>query len=156
MSWHGNALCVTGPLCWESSSSNIEAINLLTPGRYEWQFKNAIFNPVLLYGTLRSSHDDAFRWMLQDFNDDKSTLVQVMAWCRQATSHYLSQSWPRYMLSYGITRPQWDNAAKCAKQMILLYWHYETWSTLVQVMPSLLLCTKPLDVPTTTCCHLDH
>ena len=24
---------------------------------------------------------------------DKSTLVQVMAWCRQATSHYLSQCW---------------------------------------------------------------
>ena len=29
--------------------------------------------------------------------DDKSTLVQVMAWCRQATSHYLSQWWPRYI-----------------------------------------------------------
>ena len=26
--------------------------------------------------------------------DDKSTLVQVMAWCRQATSHYLNQCWP--------------------------------------------------------------
>ena len=24
-----------------------------------------------------------------------STLVQVMAWCRQATSHYLSQCWPK-------------------------------------------------------------
>ena len=26
-----------------------------------------------------------------DLTDDKWTLVQVMAWCRQATSHYLSQ-----------------------------------------------------------------
>ena len=38
---------------------------------------------------------------------DKSTLVQVMAWCYQATGHYLSQCWPRYMSPYGVTRPQW-------------------------------------------------
>ena len=36
-----------------------------------------------------------------------STLVQVMAWCRQATSHYLSQCWPSSMSPYGVTRPQW-------------------------------------------------
>ena len=30
-----------------------------------------------------------------------------MAWCCQATSHYLSQCWPRSMSPYGITRPQW-------------------------------------------------
>ena len=39
--------------------------------------------------------------------DDKSTLVQVMTWCRQATSHYLSQWWPRSLSTYGIARPQW-------------------------------------------------
>ena len=33
-----------------------------------------------------------------------------MAWCRQATSHYLSQCWPRSVAGQkpsGITRPQW-------------------------------------------------
>ena len=30
-----------------------------------------------------------------------------MAWCRQATSHYLSQCWHRSMPPYGVTRPQW-------------------------------------------------
>ena len=40
-----------------------------------------------------------------DLTDDKSTLVQVMAWCRQATSHYLSQCWPSSMTPYGVTRP---------------------------------------------------
>ena len=35
---------------------------------------------------------------------NQSTLVQVMA-----TSHYLSQCWPRSLSSYGITRPQWVN-----------------------------------------------
>ena len=42
-----------------------------------------------------------------ELTDDKSTLVQVMAWCRQATSHYLSQRWPRSMSPNGVTRPQW-------------------------------------------------
>ena len=30
-----------------------------------------------------------------------------MALCHQATSYYLSQCWPRSVLPYGITRPQW-------------------------------------------------
>ena len=34
-------------------------------------------------------------------------LVQIMAWCRQATSHYLNHCWPRSMSPYSITRPQW-------------------------------------------------
>ena len=51
----------------------------------------------------------ALRWTLQDLTDDKSALVQVLAWCHQAPSHYLSQRWPRYMSPYGITRPQWVN-----------------------------------------------
>ena len=42
-----------------------------------------------------------------DLTYGKSTLVQVMAWCHQATSHYLSQCWPRSMSPNGITRPHW-------------------------------------------------
>ena len=30
-----------------------------------------------------------------------------MAWCHQATSHYLNQCWPRSSMPYGVTRPQW-------------------------------------------------
>ena len=33
-----------------------------------------------------------------------------MTWCHQVTSHYLNQCWPRSMIPYGITRPQWVNA----------------------------------------------
>ena len=45
------------------------------------------------------------RWMMKDPTDEKSTLAQLMAWCRQATSHYLSQSWPRSktMSPYDVT-----------------------------------------------------
>ena len=52
---------------------------------------------------------NGLRWVPQNPNDHKSTLVQVMAWCRQATSHYLSQCWPRSMSPYGVTGPQWGN-----------------------------------------------
>ena len=51
--------------------------------------------------------------MPQNLNDDKSTLVQVMAWWRQATSHYLNQWWPRSPMPYGVTRPQWVNICYC-------------------------------------------
>ena len=37
-------------------------------------------------------------------NNLKSTLVQVMAWCHQATSHYPSQCWPRSLSPYNITK----------------------------------------------------
>ena len=41
-----------------------------------------------------------------DPNDDKSTLVQLMAWSCQTASHYLSQYWPRFMLPYDNIGPQ--------------------------------------------------
>ena len=71
--------------------------------------KNIIFNLVLLVSIFKSSHDNALWWMPQDLTDDKSTLVQVMAWCHQATSHYLNQCWPRSLPPYGVTRPQYVN-----------------------------------------------
>ena len=53
------------------------------------------------------SSEIALRWTSLDLSDDKATLVQVMAWCRQATSHYLNQCWPRSLPPYGVTRPEW-------------------------------------------------
>ena len=54
------------------------------------------------------SREIALKWTSLDLNDDKSTLVHVMAWCRQATSHYLNQWWPRSLPPCGVTRPQWQ------------------------------------------------
>ena len=71
--------------------------------------KMKIFNPVLLIGIFRTSEENALRWMPQDVTYDRSILVQVMAWCRQATSHYLSQCWPRSLSPYDVTRPKWAN-----------------------------------------------
>ena len=66
-------------------------------------------NLFLLIGIYGSFHDIALRWMSQDLTDGESAMVQVMAWCCQATSHYLNQCWPRYMLPYAVTRPQCVN-----------------------------------------------
>ena len=41
-----------------------------------------------------------------DLTEDKSSLVQVMRWRRQASSDYLSQFWPSSMSPYGVTKPQ--------------------------------------------------
>ena len=39
--------------------------------------------------------------------NNQSATVQVMAWCRQTTSHYLNHCWPISLLPYGVLRPQW-------------------------------------------------
>ena len=83
--------------------------NSLASGRSKCDFKNVIFNLALLIGIFKSSYDNVLRWMPRDLTDDKSTLVQVMAWCCHATSHYLNQCWPRSPTPYGVTRPQWVN-----------------------------------------------
>ena len=93
--------------CCNTGYPSKTRLNSLAPGRSECDSKNVIFNLVLLIGIFRSSHDNALRWMSQDLTDDKSRLVQVMAWCHQATSHYLNQCWPRSMSPYGVIRPQW-------------------------------------------------
>ena len=48
----------------------------------------------------------AIRWMPQYLTDHSSTSVKVMAWCRQAISHYLNQCWPRSLLPNDVTRLQ--------------------------------------------------
>ena len=74
-----------------------------------WNFSMPVCgNPVI--GIFKSSYDNVLRWMPQDLTDDKSTVVQVMAWCRQATSLYLNQCWPRSPTPYSVTRPQWVNS----------------------------------------------
>ena len=84
---------------WYTSHSGFSS---LAPGKFEWNFRHVIFRDFSdwCWGI---SCGIALIWMSLDFTDDQSTLVQVIAWCHQATSHYLSQSWPRSLLPYYIT-----------------------------------------------------
>ena len=83
--------------------------NSLSTGKFEWNFGYVIFNQILVIDGWGISCKIALIWMSLDFTDDQSGLVQVMAWCHQATSHYLSQCWPRSTGKslYGVSRPQW-------------------------------------------------
>ena len=87
---------------------SIATFNSLTPARCGNNFKNAF--SVLIYRIVACAL--AVKLLLRvNFTEPKknvkSTLVQVMAWCRQATSHYLEQCCPRSMSLYGVTKPQW-------------------------------------------------
>ena len=55
---------------------------------------------------MSTSCEIVLKWKPQNNFDEKSALVQVMAWWHQATSHYLNQCWPRSMSQYGVTRLQ--------------------------------------------------
>ena len=84
------------------------SFNSLPPGRFERKFRLLIFNMIwVINGWSISMQFPSNRCHCTE--DKKSKWVQVMAWYGQATSHCLSQCWPRWMSSYGITRPQWVN-----------------------------------------------
>ena len=81
---------------------SVKPLNSLAPGRFEWNLRHVIFKWILVTGGWGMSCEIALIWMSLDVFDDQSTLVQVMAWCRQAVSHYLSQCWPRSLSLYGV------------------------------------------------------
>ena len=87
----------------------ISNINSLAPGKFVWDSRYVIFNQILVIDGWGISCEIALVWMSLDFINDQSTLVQVMAWCRQATNHYLSQCWSWFLSPYGVTRPEWVN-----------------------------------------------
>ena len=80
--------------------------NSLAPGRCGRNFKFIIFKSIPWTDISCAAWKIVVRWIPQNSIDYKSTLVQVMAWCRQATSHCLNRCWPRSMSPYGVTRPQ--------------------------------------------------
>ena len=118
-------------------------INSLAPGKFEWNFRHVIFKQILVIEGWGISCEIALIWMSLDIADDQSTLVQVMAWCRQATSHYLSQCWPRSLSPYGITRPPWVNSSPPGQngchfgkqhfEMHFLEWSWMNWSLFLRV-----------------------
>ena len=85
--------------CWGACG-----VNSLAPDRHGSNFKCWILLHILMVDVLG---EIVIRWMPQDLTDVNSKLVQVVAWCHQAPSHYLSQCWLSSMSTYGVTRGQW-------------------------------------------------
>ena len=77
-------ICTTWPDCKLPSCVNAFRLNSLAPGRFQRNFRKVIFQLILV---IDGWSKIVLKWMPMDFTDGRSTLVQVMAWCRQATSH---------------------------------------------------------------------
>ena len=107
-------------------------INSLAPGKFKWNFRHVIFKHILVIDGWGSSCEIALIWIWLNFTDDQSTLVQVMAWCHQATSHYLSQCWPRSLSSYCITKPQWYNVNSTTQKPYIIRF-YMLWYCVLQL-----------------------
>ena len=79
-------------------------LNSLAPGKYGCDSKNGISDHVCRLVSsdllIMMPSDECHRTLL-------SRLVQVMASCRQTTSHYLSQCWLSSLSRYGVARSQW-------------------------------------------------
>ena len=116
--------------CIPHTSDSHKSFNSLTPGRGGNNFEIITFELIFWIDILKNSYEIVLWRMPRHQILDKLTLVQVMAWCCQATSHYLSQCWPsflRFLSPHGVTRPQWVNRhlchihAPCSSWSICLY-----------------------------------
>ena len=71
---------------WLWSRTDIVDLNSLVPGKCGSDFKS-VFSEHMLQIKFMSICEIALRWMPQNSFDDKSILVQVMAWGYQGTSN---------------------------------------------------------------------
>ena len=94
-----NTTATTGPTTVRVTLTTIG------PGRCGCNLKSLILKLISRMDIyiLSISCEIALMWMPQDLTDQSST-VKLLAWCRQAASHYLSQSWLSFMLPYGVVR----------------------------------------------------
>ena len=82
-------------------------INSLAPGRSGSDFTSVFFKHILHIDILCTFCEIVCRRVSQNPFANKTMLVQVMARCCQATSHYLSQCWPSSISPHDVTRPHW-------------------------------------------------
>ena len=87
-------------------STLVNLFNSLAPEKFEWNFRYILFKLFFVIDGWDISCEIVLTCTPQNLTDDKSTLVQVMAWWHQATNHYLSQCLHRSMSPFTITRPQ--------------------------------------------------
>ena len=80
---HSNVIC-------HVLITNLTQCKLIDPWEIWKEFKSVISEHLLQIKLMSNASIIALRWIPQNTFDGKSTLVQVMAWCRQATSQYLN------------------------------------------------------------------
>ena len=71
-------------------------------GRFSGKLEKVIFKFISGIYIWNITREIASWWMAQDLLD-QSRVVQAMAWCRQASSLFLGQWWPKSMSPYGVS-----------------------------------------------------
>ena len=94
-----------------------------SPWRFGCDFKCINFKHNMEIESVNIWVNITMEWMPEYIVDSKPTVVQVMAWCREATSHYLNQCWPQFPTPYGVTRPQWVKIKTPSPITNLVLWH---------------------------------
>ena len=124
--WDNNQGWKRGPLtCW------VHHVNSLVPGRFDSNFMSANFKLILM---IDGCFEIALRQMSLDLSDEKSTLVQVMAWSCQAINHYyLSQCWHRSKARYGVPMLRWVKASIKLASILLMAFSNER--NLIKIFP---------------------
>ena len=91
-------MCVIGRYAWYSTYWPLGNITVILKMSFSLIVQNSCLGTHL---------EIALRWMPMNLTMEKWTLVQVMAWCHQAPSHYLGNVGPdlcHHMASLGLNR----------------------------------------------------
>ena len=77
-------------------------VNSLVPGKCGCDLEYIFWNTFWWLILTSISNEIGFRGKSKNFSEDKSTLVQVMAWCYQVTSHKLNTILPSFLTPFGV------------------------------------------------------
>ena len=97
--------------CWARYQPMREYVNSLSPVKCGYDLECVNYEHNLGIYILSNQVNITLEWMPEDVVDNKSTSVPVIAWCREATSHYMNEFWLRTSKPYDVTRAQ---SVKCA------------------------------------------
>ena len=127
------------------------ALNSSPPRQFGGKIADDIFKCIFVNENDWISIKISLKFIPKSPIDNKSVLDQVMAWRRQAPSHYLNQCWPSFLTHICGTRGRWVKSWWPAKTMQ----HHRTWSTLSHKMAYRLFNTKALSGPMAIYSQLD-
>ena len=120
-----NLSCVQMQICDHANGHGwcpniVNELAHLSPRNCGDNFKSILFK-LFIQNSRLGAHSKSARWMPQNLISEKPTPVQVMAWCHQATSHYLDQCCPRSLMPYRIISPWWVHLEKSSIMEHQLY-----------------------------------
>ena len=96
MAWCRQATSHYLTQCWPRS---VSPCGIPRPLMSEVNYFSVLFKIILRVDFFHTSCEICIRWAILNHIEDKSTLVQVMAQCHRATSHF-KEFWPRSVSQY--------------------------------------------------------